>query len=115
MEIASTGIDLGKTTFYLVALNDQGKVVVRKNSRIDWQKTTTARGLPNSGPGSCFQSWQCDAALHAHLGYLATLLLCPPISDRQLQTKAAGLDSVLQLNTEKSNLQPDGAELTVAL
>ncbi len=30
MEIASIGIDLGKTTFHLVALNDQGKVVVRK-------------------------------------------------------------------------------------
>lgn len=30
MEIASIGIDLGKTTFHLVALNSQGKVVVRK-------------------------------------------------------------------------------------
>jgi len=30
MEIASIGIDLGKTTFHLVALNHQGKVVVRK-------------------------------------------------------------------------------------
>lgn len=30
MEIASIGIDLGKTTFHLVALNPQGKVLVRK-------------------------------------------------------------------------------------
>lgn len=30
MEIASIGIDLGKTTFHLVALNRQGKIVVRK-------------------------------------------------------------------------------------
>lgn len=30
MNIASVGIDLGKTTFHLVALDDRGKVVVRK-------------------------------------------------------------------------------------
>ncbi len=30
MEIASIGIDLGKTTFHLVALDHQGKVVARK-------------------------------------------------------------------------------------
>jgi transposase len=30
MHIASIGIDLGKTTFHLVALGEQGKVVVRK-------------------------------------------------------------------------------------
>lgn len=30
MGIDSIGIDLGKTTFHLVALNHQGKVVVRK-------------------------------------------------------------------------------------
>ena len=30
MDIASIGIDLGKTTFHLVALNRRGKVVVRK-------------------------------------------------------------------------------------
>ena len=30
MEIASIGIDLGKTTFHLVALDERGKVVVRK-------------------------------------------------------------------------------------
>ncbi len=30
MTIASVGIDLGKTTFHLVALDDRGKVVVRK-------------------------------------------------------------------------------------
>lgn len=30
MEIASVGIDLGKTTFHLVALNPQGSIVIRK-------------------------------------------------------------------------------------
>ena len=30
MHIASVGIDLGKMTFHLVALDDHGKVVVRK-------------------------------------------------------------------------------------
>jgi transposase len=30
MQIASIGIDLGKTTFHLVALDDNGKVVVNK-------------------------------------------------------------------------------------
>jgi transposase len=32
MDIASIGVDLGKTTFHLVALGEQGKVVVRKKS-----------------------------------------------------------------------------------
>jgi transposase len=30
MHIASIGIDLGKTTFHLVALDDRGKVVIKK-------------------------------------------------------------------------------------
>jgi transposase len=30
MHIASIGIDLGKTTFHLVALDDHGKVVIKK-------------------------------------------------------------------------------------
>jgi transposase len=30
MHIASIGVDLGKTTFHLVALGEQGKVIVRK-------------------------------------------------------------------------------------
>jgi transposase len=30
MHVASVGIDLGKTTFHLVALDDQGKVVIKK-------------------------------------------------------------------------------------
>jgi len=33
MHIASIGVDLGKTTFHLVALGEQGKVVVRKKPR----------------------------------------------------------------------------------
>ncbi len=31
MQIASVGIDLGKTTFHLVALNRDGSIVVRKD------------------------------------------------------------------------------------
>jgi transposase len=30
MHIASIGIDIGKTTFHLVALNEHGSIVVRK-------------------------------------------------------------------------------------
>jgi transposase len=30
MQIASVGIDLGKTTFHLVALDDDGQVVIKK-------------------------------------------------------------------------------------
>lgn len=30
MNIASIGIDLGKTSFHLVALDDHGKIVVKK-------------------------------------------------------------------------------------
>ena len=30
MHIASVGIDLGKTTFHLVALDERGQVVIRK-------------------------------------------------------------------------------------
>ena len=30
MNIASIGIDLGKTTFHLVALDDHGNIVIRK-------------------------------------------------------------------------------------
>jgi transposase len=32
MEIRSVGIDLGKTTFHLVALDDNGKVLLKKKS-----------------------------------------------------------------------------------
>jgi hypothetical protein len=32
MQIRSVGIDLGKTTFHLVALGDNGKVLVKKSS-----------------------------------------------------------------------------------
>jgi molecular chaperone DnaK (HSP70) len=33
MQIRSVGIDLGKTTFHLVALGDNGKVLLKKKSR----------------------------------------------------------------------------------
>jgi predicted NBD/HSP70 family sugar kinase len=35
MQIHSVGIDLGKTTFHLVALSAAGKVLLRKSSRRD--------------------------------------------------------------------------------
>lgn len=42
MHIASVGIDLGKMTFHLVALDDHGKVVVRKkfsrNHLLGWMR-----------------------------------------------------------------------------
>ena len=34
MHITSIGIDLGKTTFHLVALDDRGKVVIKRSSRV---------------------------------------------------------------------------------
>jgi hypothetical protein len=44
MHIASIGIDLGKTTFHLVALGDSGKIVVRKKF--------TRKQAPTLGAGS---------------------------------------------------------------
>jgi transposase len=34
MRIASIGIDLGKTTFHLVALGERNKVLIRKSSLV---------------------------------------------------------------------------------
>jgi hypothetical protein len=34
MQIASVGIDLGKTTFHVVALGERSKVRVRKSSHV---------------------------------------------------------------------------------
>ena len=44
MQIRSGGIDLGKTTFHVVALNAAGKVLLRK-------KFTQKREGLSSGPG----------------------------------------------------------------
>jgi hypothetical protein len=46
MHIASIGIDLGKTTFHLVALGERSKVLVRKKfSRAANRQTDHPRGL----------------------------------------------------------------------
>jgi hypothetical protein len=63
MQIRSVGIDLGKTTFYLVALNAAGKVLVRKKFT---QKAThhihrEHADLPNRDGGmlACSLPWPC--------------------------------------------------------
>ena len=45
MQILSVGIDLGKTTFHLVALGAAGKVLVRKKftQRSCWRTPRTCR------------------------------------------------------------------------
>ncbi len=47
MHIASIGIDLGKTTFHLVAVGEQSKVVVRKKCSRKHTKTRLAREVWN--------------------------------------------------------------------
>jgi len=57
MHIASIGIDLGKTTFHLVALGERNKVLLRKKLSRGQLLAYTAN-LPSSlvGPGSVFGS-----------------------------------------------------------
>jgi hypothetical protein len=45
MQIRSVGIDLGKTTFHLVALGASGKVLVKKSSHGSscWRSRRTCR------------------------------------------------------------------------
>ncbi len=64
MEIASIGIDLGKTTFHLVALNHQGKVVARKKFSRHQLLAYTAN-LPSSlvGMEACTGAHFLGAAL----------------------------------------------------
>jgi hypothetical protein len=38
MQIASIGIDLGKTTFHLVALGERSKVLVESNRLENWRR-----------------------------------------------------------------------------
>ncbi len=47
MNIASIGIDLGKTTFHLIALDDSGKAVIRKKFSRNQLLVFTAN-LPHS-------------------------------------------------------------------
>jgi len=64
MDITSIGIDLGKTTFHLVALNHQGKVVVRKKFSRKQLLAYTAN-LPSSliGMEACSGAHFLGAAL----------------------------------------------------
>lgn len=38
MNITSVGIDLGKTTFHLVALDDQGRITMKKKWTIHYRQ-----------------------------------------------------------------------------
>jgi transposase len=65
MEIRSVGIDLGKTTFHLVALGDNGKVLLKKKFTQRQLITFTANlqtTLIRPG-GMCRSalSWSCSA------------------------------------------------------
>ncbi len=62
MELHTIGIDLGKTSFHLVGLNERGEVVVRKqfsraqllrftaNLRVQLNRHGSLRRFPFSGP-----------------------------------------------------------------
>ena len=64
MQIASVGIDLGKTTFHVVALNDHGKIVARKKFSRQQLLAYTAN-LPSSliGIEACSGAHFIGAAL----------------------------------------------------
>jgi transposase len=64
MQITSIGIDLGKTTFHLVALDQRGKVVIKKKFSRKQLLTYTAN-LPNSliGMEACAGAHFLGAAL----------------------------------------------------
>ena len=54
MEIHTIGIDLGKTVFHLVGLNEQGEVVVRKRfSRAQLLHFTANRDVQLIGMEAC--------------------------------------------------------------
>ena len=66
MHIASIGIDLGKTTFHLVALDERGKIVVRKTFSRKQLFNYTAR-LPTAliGLEACAGAHFVGASLRA--------------------------------------------------
>jgi transposase len=57
MHVTSVGIDLGKTTFHLVALDDHGKVVIKK--KFSRRQLLSARHKASSKSRS-LQKRQCD-------------------------------------------------------
>ena len=65
MQIRSVGIDLGKTTFHLVALGDNGKVLLKKKftpEAADYFHSEPADHSDRPG-GMCRSalSWSCSA------------------------------------------------------
>ena len=64
MQIASVGIDVGKTIFHLFALDEHGKIVIRK-SRSRKQLLAYTANLPHSRIGieACAGSHFMGAAL----------------------------------------------------
>lgn len=65
MHIASIGIDLGKTTFHLVALGEYNKVLIRKNFSRAQLLAYTANYLPRSFAWNPVQertSWEPPSA-----------------------------------------------------
>ena len=54
MNLHAIGIDLGKTSFHLVGLNDRGEVVVRKRfTRIQLLRFTVNRSVQRVGTEAC--------------------------------------------------------------
>jgi len=67
MHIASIGIDLGKTTFHLVALDDHGNIVIRKKFSRRQLLAYTANlptslvGIARCRCGACVPPASCSA------------------------------------------------------
>ena len=80
MHIASIGIDLGKTTFHLVALGERSKVLVRKKfSRTQLLVYTADLPSPLIGPEACSGAHFVGAALREQ-GYDVRLIPTPVIA-----------------------------------
>jgi len=69
MQIRSVGIDLGKTTFHLVALDDNGKVILKKKFTQKQSITFTANMQTSLiGMEACGGAHFLGRALRAHAG-----------------------------------------------
>jgi transposase len=77
MQIRSVGIDLGKTTFHLVALGDNGKVLLKKKLTQKQLITFTAN-LTTSliGMEACSGAHFLGRVLRAQVGDARALLEC---------------------------------------
>ena len=80
MEIHTIGIDLGKTSFHLVGLNEHGEVVVRKHfSRAQLLRFTANRKVYLIGMEACGGSHFLGRALQEQ-GHEVRLIKVDPIS-----------------------------------